>query len=195
MFYLDACPIPSAIMDVIKDVYTIILIAVPIILLIIGTIDLAKAVMAGDEKGIKEGTSLLGKRAIAAVMVFLLGTIVSFVLGLVPKGQGYLSCWGTGTTTEGTATGFSISCPSSITRDGFNSGTAGTVLGTVTSSETMKSYQITSGFALSSFLGTRADITTTKDVVAGSGTISITVTNAKGETAGCSIPYELITPQ
>lgn len=93
MYFLEGCPIPSKIVDVVKNFYNVLLIAVPILLLVLGTVDLAKAVMGGDEKEIKGATSLLTKRAGAAVGVFLLGSIISFILSLVPDSAGFLSCW------------------------------------------------------------------------------------------------------
>jgi hypothetical protein len=90
----------KVIIDILKTAYTIIQIAVPIILLIIGTVDLGKAVMAGEEKEIKAATGMLAKRAGAAVAVFLLIYIVQLVTGLV-GGNDWRACWkGTTTTTE-----------------------------------------------------------------------------------------------
>ena len=62
-----------------KKILTIMQIAIPIALLIFGTLDLGKAVMAGDEKEIKSATGALIKRVVAAVAVFLLILIVSVV--------------------------------------------------------------------------------------------------------------------
>lgn len=75
-----------------KKILTILQIAIPIGLLIFGTIDLGKAVMAGDEKEIKSATSVLMKRVIAAVAVFLLILIVSVVTGWV-GGNEWKTCW------------------------------------------------------------------------------------------------------
>lgn len=80
------------ILGLVKKVLAILQIAIPIILLLFGTIDLGKAVMAGDEKEIKAATSTLLKRAIAAVAVFLLFTIVTLVTGWV-GGDKWSTCW------------------------------------------------------------------------------------------------------
>ena len=64
-------------------VFDIIKIGVPILLIIMGAIDLGKAVMASDDKEIKAATSKLIKRAIAAAAVFFAVTIVDVVMGLV----------------------------------------------------------------------------------------------------------------
>jgi hypothetical protein len=85
MFLYDYCGDEdlAVIIRVIKAFYGIIQIGVPIILLVIGTVDLGKAVMAGDEKEIKAATGMLMKRAGAAVGVFLLVYIVQFLTGLL----------------------------------------------------------------------------------------------------------------
>ena len=75
-----------------KKILTILQIGIPIVLLIFGTVDLGKAVMAGDEKEIKSATTTLMKRVIAAVAVFLLFLIVSVVTGWV-GGDEWKTCW------------------------------------------------------------------------------------------------------
>ena len=80
------------IIGIAKKVLTILQIAIPIALLIFGTLDLGKAVMAGDEKEIKSATGVLIKRVIAAVAVFLLILIVSVVTGWV-GGDEWKTCW------------------------------------------------------------------------------------------------------
>lgn len=84
---LDACEGLGPIVSVIKGVFDIIKIGVPILLILMGAIDLAKAVMASDDKEIKAATSKLIKRAIAAVAVFFSVTIVTLVMNLVAKGE------------------------------------------------------------------------------------------------------------
>jgi hypothetical protein len=76
-----------------KMILKILQIAIPIALLIFGTLDLGKAVMAGDEKEIKGATNILIKRVVAAVAVFLLILIVSVVTGWV-GGDEWKACWG-----------------------------------------------------------------------------------------------------
>ena len=75
-------------------------IVVPIILIIVGAFDLAKAVMGSDEKEIKAATQKLIKRAIAAVSVFFIGTAVSIVMNYVAQAdekketnQSWSACW------------------------------------------------------------------------------------------------------
>lgn len=80
------------IIGIAKKILTILQIAIPIALLIFGTLDLGKAVMAGDEKEIKAATGILIKRVVAAVAVFLLILIVSVVTGWV-GGDEWKTCW------------------------------------------------------------------------------------------------------
>ncbi len=84
---LDACEGLGPIVAVVKGLFNIIKIGVPIILIIMGSIDLGRAVISSDDKEIKGATSKLIKRAIAAVAVFFAVTIVDVVMGLVAKGE------------------------------------------------------------------------------------------------------------
>ena len=84
---LDACEGLGPVVAVVKGDFNIIKIGVPILLIIMGAIDLGKAVMASDDKEIKAATSKLIKRCIAAVAVFFAVTIVDVVMGLVAKGE------------------------------------------------------------------------------------------------------------
>ena len=85
-------------------IYPIIQIGIPIILIIMGSIDLGKAVSSSDDKEIKGATSRLIKRAIAAVAVFFVTTIVSLLMGMFgsantgvetsTEGSGsWVDCW------------------------------------------------------------------------------------------------------
>ena len=58
-------------------------IGVPIILIVLGMMDLAKAVTQKDDGKIKDAQKTLVSRAVAAVMVFLVVTIVGVLMGLV----------------------------------------------------------------------------------------------------------------
>lgn len=85
-----------------NGIYPIIQIGVPILLILMGTIDLGKAVMSSDDKEIKGATGKLIKRAIAAVAVFFVATIVSLLMNMfansgseVSIGEQYTwkDCW------------------------------------------------------------------------------------------------------
>ena len=70
-------------------VVSLVKVIVPIILIVFGMIDLAKAVMANDDKIMKEAQTKLIKRIVYAVVIFFVVAIVQFVfstLGDVDQG-------------------------------------------------------------------------------------------------------------
>jgi len=75
--------IPGAVFNLVHYVVLIIQIVVPILLIIWGMLDFAKAVVGGDEDKIKAGQKVFIKRLIAAVLVFLVVTVVKLLVGLV----------------------------------------------------------------------------------------------------------------
>ena len=86
------------IVKLVKILVGVIQIVVPIAIILLGSIDLAKAAMAGDEKKISENQQKFIKRLIAAILVFLVVVIVRFGMGLVGQvaDEGtWLSCWNT----------------------------------------------------------------------------------------------------
>ena len=102
----DACGGLLPVVRLIRlGVFPIIQIGIPIILILMGTIDLGKAVMSNDDKEIKGATSKLIKRAIMAVAVFFVVTIVQVVFSWLGKtgietngaegaaDQGWFACW------------------------------------------------------------------------------------------------------
>lgn len=87
-----------------NGVFPIIQIGIPILLILMGSIDLGKAVLSSDDKEIKGATGKLIKRVIMAVAVFFVVTIVSLVMNLfassgaddngeVENTQGWEACW------------------------------------------------------------------------------------------------------
>ena len=78
--------------NVVSSVVTIIKIIIPIFLIIFGMLDLGKAVIAGKEDEMKKAQSTLIKRIIYAVAVFLVVTLVTFVMGLVGS-KDWKDCW------------------------------------------------------------------------------------------------------
>lgn len=68
--------------DLIEQVFNVIKIAAPILLIFFGSMDFAKAVIAGDDKATKKATSDFMKRAIAAVLIFFLPWFIEFLFNL-----------------------------------------------------------------------------------------------------------------
>ena len=86
------------IVSFVKGIFTLIQWLIPIGLIIMGSVDLGKAVLSSDDKEIKQATSKLIKRAIAAVAVFFLVILVNLIMGLVgdsgAEGSGnWATCW------------------------------------------------------------------------------------------------------
>lgn len=77
------CAKTANIWQIVGYVLLVFKIAIPILLIVFGIIDLGKAVIASKEDEIKKATGSLVRRAIAAVVIFLLPTIVTFIMGLV----------------------------------------------------------------------------------------------------------------
>ncbi len=93
MSYADFCTEDvGRILGIVGSVLDIIQWVVPIILIVLGTIDLTKAVVAGKEEQIKTNQQILIKRVIAAVIVFLIPLIVSVVMGWLGPDE-WRQCW------------------------------------------------------------------------------------------------------
>lgn len=74
--------IPTGIGNVIHLAVVAIQVVVPILLIIWGMLDFAKAIIGQDEDKIKAGQKTFVKRLIAAVVVFLIVTIVQLAINL-----------------------------------------------------------------------------------------------------------------
>lgn len=82
------CADIQPILMVVGYVLTGIKIVAPIVLIVVGMIDMTKAIAGKDEDTIKKAQKALGKKAIAAVCVFLIATMVGVIMGLV-GGEAY----------------------------------------------------------------------------------------------------------
>lgn len=101
LFNAVNCDALMPIIRLIRDgVIPLIQIGIPIILIVLGMLDLGKAVMASKEEEIKSAQKLLIKRAIYAVAIFFVVFIVQVVFGLIDNsgdlGQSnWITCWNT----------------------------------------------------------------------------------------------------
>ena len=75
--------IPSLIPKVVSIAYTMIQIAVPVVLVIMGSLDLFKGISAQKEDEIKKGQQMFVKRLVAAALVFFVFVIVKVVISFV----------------------------------------------------------------------------------------------------------------
>lgn len=73
----------SVIPAITRTIVLLIQVAIPIILIFLGMLDLGKAVMSNDEKVMKESQGKLIKRIIYAVLVFLVVAIVKLLVGVL----------------------------------------------------------------------------------------------------------------
>ena len=67
-------------------------VVVPILLIVMGMLDFAKAVTEKKEEQIKAAQKILVQRAIAAVCVFLVVTLVPLVMNIIGD-DSYSTCW------------------------------------------------------------------------------------------------------
>lgn len=61
----------------------IVKIVAPLLLIVVGSVELGKAVLSNDEKAIKVAVNSLIKKAIAAVVIFFLPFLIKFVVSLI----------------------------------------------------------------------------------------------------------------
>lgn len=80
------------VMSLVKLIMNVICIVVPIIMIVLGSLDLFKAVTAGKEEEIKKKQKALITRLIAGVLVFLVPTIVRVLMSLIGS-DAWENCW------------------------------------------------------------------------------------------------------
>lgn len=96
MFLDNLCQDPDLlnVLSLVRTAIKLLQIVVPIALILFGTIDMGKAVIAGDEKKMKEAQKPFVKRIVAAVIVFVIPFIVNLVMNLVTTNNDeWKQCW------------------------------------------------------------------------------------------------------
>ena len=100
VYFMDICDNLAPLIKLIKNgIIPILQVGIPIILIVLGMLDLGKAVVAGKEDEMKKAQSTLVKRCLYAVAVFFVVTIVTLVFGLLTDTAGmgnagnWLTCW------------------------------------------------------------------------------------------------------
>ena len=94
----------KVIFGVIQTAMNLVRWAIPIILIVMGTIDIAKVVTTSnnDEKEVKAATKKFTTRIIYAIVIFLIPTIISLLFKLIPSnvgansdfnGNNWKDCW------------------------------------------------------------------------------------------------------
>ena len=79
--------IPKKIPELTSLAITIIQIAVPVILVVVGSLDLFKGVTAGKEDEIKKGQQTFIKRLVIGALIFFIIVIVKFLVSVVASGS------------------------------------------------------------------------------------------------------------
>ena len=74
--------------DILQDALNIIRIIVPILLIVLGSVDMGTAVMSDDKDALKKASSKLVKRCIAAVAIFFVPLIVNVLIDMVESSTG-----------------------------------------------------------------------------------------------------------
>lgn len=100
------CQDTANIWRIIGYIVLILKIAVPVLLIVLGMIDLGKAVISSDDKAISNSVKTLSKRFIAAVIIFFVPSIVSAVFKMVT---------GTAINKTGSDTNICIQCVTNVT--------------------------------------------------------------------------------
>lgn len=77
--------IPEGIPKFSRNAINVLKVLVPIILIVLGMIDMLRAVTSNDEKSMKEATNRLIKRVIASVLIFFVIVLVQFIVKTVAK--------------------------------------------------------------------------------------------------------------
>lgn len=90
---MDLCSDPAIqnIAYLVGIVFAAIRIAVPIILIVIGMVEMVRGITSQDEKVLKQAQSGLVKKAVAALIVFLIVSIVGLLMRII-GGDEYKSC-------------------------------------------------------------------------------------------------------
>lgn len=100
----DACEAIMPFLSIVrKAIIPIIQIGIPILLIVLGTVDLGKAVISSDDKEIKAATGRLVKRIAYAAVIFFMVTIVTLVMNIIAQSSDkdvqsgakvdWRSCW------------------------------------------------------------------------------------------------------
>lgn len=80
---VDFCKNTANIWQIVGYILLIVKIVIPILLIIFGIIDLGKAVVASKSDEVKKSVTSLAYRAVAAVAIFLIPTIIGLIMGFV----------------------------------------------------------------------------------------------------------------
>ncbi|MDD4411019.1 MAG: hypothetical protein PHO58_00730 [Bacilli bacterium] len=66
--------------NLVQELFSLIMLLGPVLLIVFGTLDFAKAVLSGDESALKKAGTNFGKRILALILLFLIPFIISILL-------------------------------------------------------------------------------------------------------------------
>ena len=89
---LSGAKIDVKIANTVSTIITVIQIAVPVLLVIFGMLDLFKGITAQKEDEIKKGQNIFIKRLITAAIVFFVVAIVKLLISFVADDEGIMTC-------------------------------------------------------------------------------------------------------
>ena len=81
--FSDFCSEMSGILKIVGYVVTFFKVAIPLIIVILGMIDLGKAVVASDEDQIKKSGKQIAYRLAAGIIIFFIPTLVLWVFKII----------------------------------------------------------------------------------------------------------------
>lgn len=99
------CASTANIWQIVGYIVLILKIGIPIILIVLGMVDLGKAVISSDDKAISKAVGTLTKRFIAAVIIFFVPSIVSAVFKMAT---------GTAINATGSDTNICVQCVTNV---------------------------------------------------------------------------------
>ncbi len=89
---LDGVKIDVKIANTVHTIITVIKVAIPVLLVIFGMLDLFKGITAQKEDEIKKGQQIFVKRLISAAVVFFVFSIVQLIVSFVSDDEGIMTC-------------------------------------------------------------------------------------------------------
>jgi hypothetical protein len=110
----------ATIITLLKLFLQLLQIIVPIGLILLGSLDLGRAVIASDEGAIKKAQKRFINRCLAAVLVFLVAAIVRFAMAFIGN-DAWKDCWENNTAMEKTGDKTTIEI---VNNDGYKGGAA-----------------------------------------------------------------------
>ena len=89
---LPGVVIDAKIPNTVHTIIVVIKIAVPVLLVIFGMLDLFKGITANKEDEIKKGQNIFVKRLISAAIIFFVISIVQLLVSFVASDEGIMTC-------------------------------------------------------------------------------------------------------